>query len=465
MQGQTSQSILDAIGNTPMVRLGRIGAGLQCNLLAKLELHNPGGSGKIRSALAMVAEAERTGRLRAGGTLIEASSGNAGIALAIVAAVRGYRCICVTTDRQSPEKIATLKAFGAEVIVCPAAVRPEDPRSHHSVAWRLAEEIPGSWFAHQHGNPANPDAHRTGTGTEIWKQTAGRVTHVFCGLGTGGTATGIARALHEHDPAIQVIGVEPAGGLYGEFKRGNPVPRDRIPTHLTEGIGEDMLPEVLDLEELAEVIAVPDRDALLTTRRLARTEGILCGGSSGAVVAAALRWCQSHRPGPDTTIVCVLHDTGTRYLSRIFNDEWMKENRFVEERGGQTAGELCARKRAEPDAIPGLISVSPHSLLLEVLELLRQHEVSQIPVVEQGRVIGTVKEDRVVHLLIRDPEAKGRPARDVMDPPLPEVEPGASIETVSDLLREQPAVLVRTRDGLDILTKADLVRMIARWAT
>ncbi|RME75283.1 MAG: pyridoxal-phosphate dependent enzyme [Planctomycetota bacterium] len=454
----TRPGVLGLIGESPLVPLARVGNGCAARLFAKLEFLHPSGSAKDRSALAMIEAAERSGQLAPGGTIIEASSGNTAIAAAMAGACKGYRVVCVTTDRQSQEKIRILKAFGAEVVVCPAAVRPEDPRSYLSVAWRLAEERADAFYLHQHANPAAVRAHEA-TARELWEQTGGALTHVFCGVGTGATACGIAAGLRAIDGAdgVEVIGVQPA---VSELLADS----DPAAAHHLEGLGEESVSQLFDPGALAGILRVEDRDALLATRRLARAEGLLCGPSSGAVLAAALRYARERGLDESACCVCVLHDSGERYLSKVFSDEWMRANRFFEPAAARTAAELCGLKRAERDAIGGLITVSPHSLLLEVLELFRHHEVSQLPVLDASGVVGSVKEDRVVHLLVRDPEAKSRPVRDVMDPPFPIVEPTTPVEQISDLLRDSPAVLVDTAAGLDILTKADLVRAIARWA-
>lgn len=458
-----ADNITAAVGNTPLVRLRAIAADRPYRIVAKLECANPGGSAKDRSALAMVCAARAAGRLTPGMTLISASSGNTGIGLAMVGAVLGYRCLCVTTERTSSEKVATLRAFGAKVIVCPASVQPEDPRSYLSVARRLAEEVPNSYFLFQHGNEANVQAAYEGTGAELWSQTAGKLTHVFCGLGTGATAVGIARYMRDQEASVQVVGVEPEGSIFASLLRGEVPPSDARSVSLTEGIGAELVSGTLDFSVLSEVVSVADTEAMAMTRRIARREGILSGPSSGAVVAAAMAYADAHGLGEDDMVVVVLHDTGLRYLSKVFNDAWLKENQlFAHDRESQTAASLCARKHNGSHHISKLMTVAPHSLLIEVVELFHNYEVSQLPVVDGGQFVGSVKEDRVVHLLVRDPDAKGRTVSDVMDASFPLVDCSTTLEQLSDLLtRDNPAVLVKTESGFDILTKADLVRAIA----
>ncbi len=457
------ENILGTIGRTPIVRLNRVGRGLRCNLLAKLEFFSPGGSVKDRIGIAMIEDAERRGLLKPGGTIIEGTSGNTGLGLAIAAAVRGYRCIFVMNDKQSQEKINALKAFGADVVVCPTAVKPEDPRSYYSVAKRLSEEIPNSFYPYQYGNPANPRAHYETTGPEIWEQLEGKIAAFVAGMGTGGTISGIGKFLKEKDPSIRVIGVDPVGSLYYDYFKTGRVPPDVLKVYKTEGIGEDFLPSTMDFSVVDDVVQVSDRDAMLMTRQLARKEGICAGGSSGSAVFGAIQWAQKANLPEGANVLVLIPDTGMRYLSKVFNDEWMRENRFLEPKTELSAAQILERKGA-PEKIRQLIVVSPDSFLLEAVTLMKEYDISQIPVIEGGAVIGSVKEDRLIHMLIRDPGARSHPVREVMDEPFPIVDRDTTIEEISNLItKENPAVLVRGPDGtLDILTKADLIRAIAR---
>jgi cystathionine beta-synthase len=456
-------NILGTIGETPIVRLHRVARGLACNLLAKLEFFNPGGSVKDRIGIAMIEDAERRGLLKPGGTIIEGTSGNTGLGLAIAAAIKGYRCIFVMNDKQSQEKINALKAFGADVVVCPTAVKPEDPRSYYSVAKRLSEEISNSFYPYQYGNPANPQAHYETTGPEIWRQLDGKIAAFVCGMGTGGTISGVGRFLKEKDSNIKIVGVDPVGSLFYDYFKTGKVPPDVLKVYKTEGIGEDFLPETMDFTVVDDVVQVGDREAMLMTRQLARKEGICAGGSSGAAVSGAIEWARRAKLPEGANVLVLLPDTGMRYLSKVFNDEWMKEQRFLEPKTEISAAQILERKGA-PERIPELVSISPHQLVLEAVTLMKEYDISQIPVVEGAKVVGSVKEDRLIHMLIREPGAKAHPVREVMDEPFPIVERDATIEEISNLLtKENPAVLVRAGEGkFDILTKADLIRAIAR---
>jgi len=337
-------NILGTIGHTPLVRLNQIGRGLACTLVAKVEFFNPGGSVKDRIALNIVEAAEREGRLNPGGTVVEATSGNTGAGLAIVCAIKGYKSVFVMPDKMSSEKIHLLRAFGSKVVITPTGVGPDDPRSYYKVADRIVAETPGAILANQYHNPENPRSHYTTTGPEIWEQTAGQVTDVIIGMGTGGTITGIGRYLKEQNPKIRIVGVDPIGSiLYDTFKLGH-VPETPHPkTYKTEGIGEDFLPSTLDLSVVDEVLQVGDKETMLTTRRLVREEAIFCGGSSGTAVAGALRYCRNL--GPDRLVVVILPDSASRYLSKIFNDDWMRENGFLESAwAGATAADVLACK-------------------------------------------------------------------------------------------------------------------------
>lgn len=451
-------SILDAIGNTPLIRLNRVAKDVAAEVYVKAEYLNPGGSMKDRIAVSMIDEAERKGLLRPGGTIVEATSGNTGMSLAILAAVRGYKVVFTINDKQSREKIDQLKAFGAEVIVCPTAVEPEDPRSFYSVAKKLAREIPSAYYANQYDNPANPEAHYRTTGPEIWKDTEGKITHFICGLGTGGTASGAGRFLKEQNPSLKVIGVDPYGSLYYEYWKTGNIGKAR--TYVVEGIGEDILPGALDFSVLDDIVQVNDEECFLWARRLAKREGIFTGGSGGGCVSAALRVAKDCKKGD--VVVGLLPDAGTRYLSKIYNDSWMRELGYADAEVTLTAGDVIRVKR-ERGKKRELIVVGPNRTVFQALQTMQQQDISQLPVFEDGRSVGALFEDRILNLALQGKDLRKLIVREVMGPPLPQVPSNAPVERVTHLLsHESPAVFVEMESGeLEVLTKFDLMDTIA----
>ena len=373
-------NILQVVGRTPLVRLRRVSEGLKPEMYAKLDYLNPGGSVKDRVAIRMIDDAERKGLLTPGGTIIEGTSGNTGMGLALVAAVRGYKLLFTITDKQSREKIDLLKALGAEVIVCPTAVAPNDPRSYYSVAKKLAEEIPNSFYPNQYENANNPQVHHDTTGPEIWESSEGRVTHVIVGLGTGGTATGVGHYLKAQKQTVKIIGVDPVGSLYHEFFHTGAVGEAR--PYVVEGIGEDIFPSTMDFSVLDDIIQVTDRDCFVTARRLARHEGIFAGGSSGGAVWAALQLARSL--SPDDYVVVFIPDTGRQYVSKLYNDEWMRENRYLEPAVRLTAGECLRHKTRETT----LQSASPGNSAQDALQKMDELNISQLPVLEDQQFAG-----------------------------------------------------------------------------
>lgn len=453
--------ISELTGHTPLVRVAARDSGIKCTLAAKVESFNPGGSVKDRIASFMIDAAEKEGKLNPGGTIIEGTSGNTGLGLALLAGARGYKCIFTIPDKMSQEKINLLKAFGAEVVVCPAAVEPEDPRSYYSVADRLNKQIENSFYPNQYFNPNNPAAHYHTTGPEIWADTDGQVTHFVCGMGTGGTISGAGRYLKEKNPDIKVIGCDPVGSLYYEYfktgKLGTPN------TYKVEGVGEDLLPDTMDFSIVDDVVQVTDRESFNAARRLCRTEGIFTGGSGGTAIFGAY---QAARVLPeDALVVVLLPDTGERYLSKVYNDEWMKENQFFEPEFQMTAGEILRRKSAGPGK---LITVSPATPFTEAMDLIKQYDVSQIPVLEQRKPIGSVREDRLIDALLTKSGIENMIVEEIMSAPLPLVEESAGLDEIFPLLGQNAdakhsAVLVRTSDGgLDIITKYDLIQCFPR---
>lgn len=446
-------SVLDTIGKTPLIKLNRIGKGLPPEIYVKAEMFNPGGSVKDRIAIKMIEDAERRGLIKPGATIIEATSGNTGIGLAIVARLKGYQLICTTNDKQSREKIDLLKAFGAEVVVCPTAVAPDDPRSYYSVAKKLAEEIPNSYYPNQYYNPTNPQAHYETTGPEIWTDTEGRIEVFVAGMGTGGTISGVGRYLKERKPSVKIVGADPVGSLYHEYFHKRTI--GEAHTYLVEGIGEDILPATMDFSVLDDVIQVTDKESFLWARRLVKEEGIFAGGSSGSALAAGIRYAEKMKPGE--VMVILLPDTGTRNLGKVYNDEWMKENQFLEAPIRATAGDIAKNK---PAHIPPLVALSPADKASHGREVLKKYDISQIPVIENGDVIGTFTEDRLIDELMLGKNLEDLYVREIMDPPLPIVSPEATLDEITAIIpKKSPAVLIRHPNGTwDILTKYDVIQ-------
>lgn len=451
-------SILEAVGWTPLVRLRQVSSGLRTPVYGKCEFMNPGGSVKDRIGLAMIEAAEKDGRLRAGGTVVEATSGNTGVALAMVASMRGYRCVFTMPDKMSHEKVKLLRAFGAEVIITPTAVPPDHPEHYLVKARRIAEETPGAILADQFYNQANPDAHYRTTGPELWEQTAGRVSHFFAGAGTGGTITGVARYLKERNRGVRVIGVDPKGSVlahyfrHGEIVEGHP--------YKVEGLGNDKVPGALDLTLVDEYVTVSDGEAFRMTRRLAREEGLFVGGSSGLVVHAALEEAR-RLDDPDACVVAILADWGEHYLTKAYDDDWMRENGFLDRPRRRTVADLLAAK--DPEA-PRLLGVEPTTPVRLALSTITTHAVSQLPVVRDGECVGSVTEAELMGRVIEDPTLLDRPVETVMEPPYPVVDAHVDMEQVTRLLsRKNAACLVRDGARLaGIVTRYDVVRTLTQ---
>jgi len=455
---QVHDSLVDLVGNTPLLRLTRVAAGVRPTVLAKVEYFNPGGSVKDRIALAMVEAAEVSGELRPGGTIVEPTSGNTGVGLAIVAANRGYRCVFVMPDKMSAEKIAVLRAYGAEVVVCPTAVTPDSPESYYSVSTRLAAEIPGGWKPNQYGNPVNPESHYRSTGPEVWRQTDGRVTHFVAGIGTGGTISGTGRYLKERNPDVVIVGADPEGSVYSGGS-GRP--------YLVEGVGEDFWPDTYDKSVVDRVVAISDRDSFLTTRRLAREEGLLVGGSCGLAVAAALR-VAAELPA-DALMVVLLPDSGRGYLSKIYNDDWMADYGFLTPASDQPrVGDVLARKASEGGGLPELVHVHPNETVGSAISILREYGVSQLPVVKEepplmaAEVVGSVVERELLDAVFTDRSAVDAPVARSMSAPLPTVGAGEPVGVLVPIL-EAAAAAVVLDDGkpAGILTRSDLLGFLA----
>ncbi len=452
-------SILGTIGQTPLVRLNAVSRSVSISIAAKIEFFNPGGSVKDRIAVGMIDAAERDGSLKPGGTIIEGTSGNTGAGLAIVAIERGYRCIFTTTDKQSQEKIDVLRAFGAEVIVCPTAVAPDDPRSYYSVARRLATEIPNSVYLNQYDNPANAHAHYLATGPEIWEQTEGKVTHYFAGAGTGGSISGTARFLKEQNPDVKVIGVDPMGSVYHKYFHTGEFDHDEIYPYLTEGVGEDILAENMDFQIVDDYVQVGDKAAMQMTRRLAREEGLFIGQSCGMAVAGMLDWIHAHEHemGDDALAVVMLPDSGFRYLSKTYNDAWMKGHGFLEAPDTPTAGQVLVDAQGH-----SLRVVSPGDRVADAVATMQEFGVSQLPVVDDGAPVGSLSEKALLAALIADAGVASGRVGDVMDAPFAVVPSSAPLDRMMPHLESAGAVLVETDDGLRILTRSDAVAALAR---
>jgi cystathionine beta-synthase len=452
-----SDSILDTIGDTPLVRLSRIGAGLRPQLVAKLETFNPGGSIKDRIAVALIDAAERQGKLRPGGTIVEPTSGNTGTGLAIAARLKGYRVIAVMPDKMSKEKIDLLRAYGAEVVVAPTDVSPDSPQSYYRVADRLTEEIPGAFQPNQYFNQANPQAHYESTGPELWEQTAGRITHLVAGVGTGGTVTGIARYLRERNPDLFVVGADPEGSIYSGGA-------SNVRPYLVEGVGEDFWPETFDPSLVDRWVTVSDRDAFLTARRLALVEGILAGGSGGLAVHAAVQFARDLRD-PDALIVVILPDSGRSYLSKIYSDAWMRQYGFLERSAELAVGDVLRRK-TDAEEIPSLVAVQTHHRVRDAIALLHQHRVSQLPVVsanDADTVVGAISERGLLKHAAEDPALLDAEIVDVMEPPFRAVSTEDPVrEAVALLVGDQQALLVTDHGRpAGIVTRADLLEALA----
>jgi cystathionine beta-synthase len=446
-----SESILDLVGNTPLVRLHKVTRGVKPTILAKLEELNPGGSVKDRIGLTMVEEAERSGKLRPGGTIIEPTSGNTGHGLAMVAAIKGYNMIFVMPDKMSAEKISLLRAYGADVVVCPTNVERESPQSYYSVADRLAREIPGAFQPNQYFNPLNPEAHYRTTGPEIWEQTEGRIDVFVAGMGTGGTISGVSKYLKERNPDVHVVGADPEGSIYS----------GPIAPYKVEGVGEDFMPGTMNIDSVDQIVQVTDKQSFVAARRLAREEGILVGGSSGMALHAALEVARDR--GPDDVIVVLFPDTGRNYLSKFFSDEWMRQNGFMARLGAIRIREVLAE---HAPGMPPLVTVGSGKSVGEAIDLMQQYGISQLPVVDEGdghAVIGTLQERTLLDRVYRDPTVVTTMVSAAMDAPLSQIGVESSIDDAFEpLLRGEQAVLVvEAGSPVAVITRADLLEFVA----
>lgn len=444
-------NILETIGNTPLVKLNRLTNGLKAKVYAKVETTNPGNSVKDRMALKMIEDAEKAGLIKPGGTVIEGTSGNTGMGLALACIIKGYKLICVLNDKQSKEKMDILRAVGAEVVVCPTAVEPTDPRSYYSVSRRLATEIPNSWYVNQYDNLSNRQAHYEQTGPEIWEQTEGKVTHFVVGVGTGGTISGVGKYLKEQNPNIKIWGIDTYGSVFKKYKETGIFDENEIYPYITEGIGEDILPANVDFDTIDLFEKVTDKDAAVYTRRLAREEGIFVGNSAGAAIKGVLQLADQLTE--NDVVVVLFHDHGSRYVGKIFNDEWMKERGFLEEEI-LTAGDLVAKHADKP-----LVSLYAEELVSHAIAKMRNFSISQIPVMKDGTFVGSIDDSHLYELLVDAPELRDAAISSVMRPAFPVVNANTSVEQLSKLINKNtPAVLVELAEGkYHIVSRYDVI--------
>lgn len=451
---QYSNSILETIGNTPLVRLNKIAESIPALVLAKVETFNPGHSIKDRMALKMIADAESSGKLKPGGTIIECTSGNTGMGLAIAACVKSYKCIFTTSDKQSKEKLDMLKALGAEVIVCPTNVTPEDPRSYYSVARKLSETIPNSFWCNQYDNLSNTQAHYESTGPEIWNQTDGKITHLVVGVGTGGTISGVSKYLKEKNPNIKVWGIDTYGSVFKKYKETGVFDEKEIYPYITEGIGEDILPKNVDFNLIDHFEKVTDKDGAIAARNLARSEGILLGYSAGSAMAGLLQL--KDKLTKDDVVVIIFHDHGSRYIGKIFNDDWMRERGFLQ-------NELVLSDLVYAKSDKHFYSINPDEKIREVLRLMKQHDISQLPVMKDNTVVGTIYENNLLNFILASPlENPDKAAKEIMSDPMAFVTQDTSIKLLNKYFTEKSGGIITKDDSgqYHVITKFDLIRAL-----
>ena len=448
-----AKNILETIGNTPLVKINRITKGIEALVLAKVETFNPGNSVKDRMAVKMVDDAEANGSLKPGGTIIEGTSGNTGMGLALVAIARGYKLICVISDKQSKEKMDILRAVGAEVVVCPTNVSPEDPRSYYSVSKRLSEETPNSWYVNQYDNLSNSLAHYEQTGPEIWKQTDGKITHFIVGVGTGGTISGVGKYLKEKNPNIKIWGVDAYGSVFKKYHETGVFDENEIYTYITEGIGEDILPKNVDFEVIDGFTKVTDKDGAVFTRKLAKEEGIFVGYSAGSAIKGVLQLKEHFKP--EDVVVVLFHDSGRRYIAKVFNDDWMRDRGFLETEV-KLAEDLIGINEHE------LITAKTEELVAHAIERMKKYNISQIPVVDSKGFVGSLDESTLFKAYIDNKDIADKPIKEIMQSPFPMVKKNLAIDELSKLInRENKAVLVDLGNGkFRIITKHDIISAI-----
>ncbi len=450
------ETILTTIGSTPLVRLNKITKGFKGHYFVKIESFNPGGSVKDRIGLQIIEDAEADGRLRPGGTIVEATSGNTGMGLALAASIKGYKCVFTMPDKMSSEKIRLLRAFGADVVVTPTAVPHDSPESYTEVAKRIVRETPNSILANQFYNPKNPESHYKTTGPEIWEQTGGQVDYFVCGMGTGGTISGIGKFLKEKNPKIKIVGADPRGSVLREYHSTKKLPAGK--PYKVEGIGQDWIPGTLNLEVVDDMVEVTDKESFLMARRMTRDEGIFAGGSSGTAVAGALKYAD--RMKDNEVMVILLPDTGERYLSKIFNDNWMRENGFLIPERITVRFVLQAKSKN----VQQLIAINPGATIRDALDLFEEHDVSQLPVIDKGKVVGTLIDNDLMSSVLEDNQLLNVPVSKVMDPAFPIIGADAPIDHAIDFLKKKDsAVLIEENHKIiGILTRYDVIEYMAR---
>ena len=448
-------NILETIGNTPLVKLNNITKDVKATVLAKIETTNPGNSIKDRMAVKMIEDAERSGKLKPGGTIIEGTSGNTGMGLAMAAIIKGYKCIFTTTDKQSKEKVDALRAFGAEVIVCPTNVDPEDPRSYYSVSSRLEREVPNSWKPNQYDNLSNSLAHYEQTGPEIWKQTDGKITHLVVGVGTGGTISGTGKYLKEQNPDIKIWGIDTYGSVFKKYKETGILDKNEIYPYITEGIGEDFLPKNVDFDIIDRFEKVTDKDAALMTREIARKEGIFAGNSAGSALAGLMQLKHELKEGD--VVVIIFHDHGSRYMGKMYNEDWLRERGFLADEKLTAMSILSKRGRQE------IVTIDCEQSVMQAINTIKSLNISQIPVTQIGMIVGKITESDILNAILENPSLRSGSVKDIMTSSFPFVDLNTTVDKITTIInKENMAVLVEDQNGnIEIITQYDIIHAIS----
>ncbi|KYG84332.1 cystathionine beta-synthase [Roseivirga seohaensis] len=451
-------SIIETIGDTPLVKLNSVTKGIPGTILAKVEYFNPGNSMKDRMAVKMIEDAEKAGLIKPGGTIIEGTSGNTGMGLALAAIAKGYKCIFTLADKQSQEKMDILKAVGAEVVVCPTNVSPDDPRSYYSVAKKLNADIPNSYYPNQYDNMSNSAAHYETTGPEIWRDTEGKITHYAAGVGTGGSMCGTSKYLKEQNSNIVTVGIDTYGSVFKKYKETGVFDEKEIYSYLTEGIGEDILPKNVNFDLIDHFVKVTDKDGAIMTRRLSREEGLFCGWSCGSAVAGALEWAKENMKEDDVMVI-ILPDHGTRYLGKVYNDDWMKARGFIENRAFETAADIMSHQNGNGK----LTTIAQTATVAEAIKLMTSKGISQLPVVNGDEFVGSLVDSKLLAHMIDDADVKGKSVSEIMDKPFQFVSPDNTLDVLSSVItKDNPAVMIRDKaNEVHIITRHDLLQAMA----